>query len=418
MKRKKKFFAVSLLILIAVAAGYIYIKYMKTDTGLKAEVITVSKGEIKQYVEDTATVKSTNRQTIYVEGNGKATGIKAKVGDFIKKGDILLTIDKSDLELQLMDANAKIEAAEYQLQSTDPENNVKKIEIAEAAIDQAKVNYDASKRNFETEKTLYNSKVISKEEYDKAEDSYKAAEVAVKTANLQLEDIKSGTPDYVKNQYNSQIKQAIISRDAVMQKLQKQQVMAQSDGIVLEKLVDENVPVTQGTAAFVIGNTENLELEANILSDDIYKIKLDQEVEVSGKPMGNATLKGKVTKIAPEAKTITSSLGVNQKRVPVTIELIGDTNILKPGYDLDIKIIVDAKVDTVIVPDSAVFDYKGKSSVFVIDKDIAAIKPVTKGIESDKNIEVTEGLEAGVKILTKPDNDIKEGMKIKAVETK
>ena len=201
-----------------------------------------------------------------------------------------------------------------------------------------------------------------------------------------------------------------------MNNIEKQQVLAPIDGIVIEKLVDENSIGTAGSAAFLIGDTKSLELEANILSDDIYKVQIGNDVEISGKAIGDLTVKGKVIKIAPEAKNITSSLGVNQKRVLVTIEISDDTNLLKPGYDLDIKIITEMKNDTLVVPDSSVFDYKGNSCVFVVDNGKAVIKQVNKGIESEKTIEIIDGLKEGDRIIVKPDNNTKEGMKSKALK--
>lgn len=410
MKKKKLFWAVTSIVACAASA----LVYLKLQGGQTVETAVVSKGEIRQYIEDTATVQSNKKVTTYIEGSGKITNIKVDVGDSVKKGDVILTMDKEDLELKLQDANAKIDAAKAQLQGTDLSNSANKIEIAQAAVDQAKVVYEASSRNLDSSKVLYNSGTISKQEFDNAEDGYKTAEAALKSANFQLEDIKEGTPDYVKNQYIAQIKQAVILRDTIMREIEKQQVTAPVDGVVLEKLIDENSLGVAGTAAFLIGDTKSLELEANILSDDVYKVKIGNEVEVSGKPIGNSIIKGKITKIAPEAKNITSSLGVNQKRVPVTIELKDTAGLLKPGYDLDIKVITEAKKDTLIIPDTSVFDYKGNSCVFVVDNGKAVIKQIKKGIESEKLIEVISGLKSGDKVLLKPDNNIKEGMKIKS----
>lgn len=408
MKRKKLFFTIASIIACTASA----LVYVKLQSGQVVETVVVSKGEIKQSTEDTAAVQSNKKQTVYIEGAGKVTSIKVNVGDSVKKGDLLLTMDKGDLELKLQDANEKIEAAKAQLQGTDISNSVNKIEIAQAAVDGDKVAYDSEARNLNNAKTLYNSGTISKQELNNAEDSYKTAEAALKSANFQLQDIKEGTPDYVKSQYVSQVKQAVIVRDTIMRDIEKQQVISPVDGIILEKLVEENSQVATGGTAFLIGDTKSLELEANILSDDIYKVKIGNEVEVSGKPIGNSTIKGKVTKIAPEAKNITSSLGVNQKRVPVTIEISGDVGLLKPGYDLDIKIITEAKKDTLVIPDTSVFDYKGSSCVFVVDNGKTVIRKIQKGIESEKLIEVIGGLKSGEKILVKPDNNIKEGMKI------
>lgn len=409
MKKKKLFLAATIVIICAVGV----VGYIKLQGGKTVETSVVENGEINQYIEDTATVQSNDKKTAYIEGSGKINGIKVNVGDSVKKGDILLTMDQKDLELKLEDANSKIGAAKAQLASADSSNYVNKIEIAQADVDKAKVAYDSASRKLDNSKTLYEAGAISKQEFDSDDDAYKSAKAILKSANIQLEDVKKGTPDYVKDGYEAGIEQAVILKDSIMRDIEKQQVLAPINGIIFEKLVDENSIGAAGTAAFLIGDTKSLELDANILSDDIYKVKIGNEVEVSGNAIGDSTLKGKVIKIAPEAKNIASSLGVNQKRVEVTIEINDDSSLLKPGYDLDIKIITEMKNDTLIIPDSAVFDYQGRSCVFVIDNAKTVIRQIQKGIESEKTIEIVDGLKEGDIILTKPDNDTKEGMKIK-----
>lgn len=137
MKRKRLFWVV-LPIGICLVSSLVYVKAQK---GQVVETVVVGKGEIKQYVEDTATVKSSSKQTIYIEGSGKVNGIKVDIGDRVKKGDILLTIDEEGLELKLKEANAKIDAAKAQLQGSENLNNANKIEIAQTAVDEAKVKY-------------------------------------------------------------------------------------------------------------------------------------------------------------------------------------------------------------------------------------------------------------------------------------
>ncbi|MVX64707.1 HlyD family efflux transporter periplasmic adaptor subunit [Clostridium chromiireducens] len=408
--KKKKLLWTGIIAVICIASIYVYIVMQQ---GQAVETSIVEKGEIKQFIEDTATVQSTKKQTVYVEGTGKIDSIKVKVGDTVKKDDILLTMDKKDLELKLQDANSKIKAAQSQLSGTDISNYVNKIEISEAEVDKAKVSYESASRSLNNSKVLYESGAISKQELDNVEDTYKNAEAVLKSSSNQLEEIKKGTPDYVKNGYEAGVEQAVILRNSIMREIDKQQVLSPIDGIVVENLLEENAIVVPGTTAFLIDNTKNLELEANILSDDIYKVKIGNEVEGSGKAIGNSLLKGKIIKIAPEAKNITSSLGVNQKRVMVTIEINDDTDLLKPGYDLDIKIITEIKSDTLVIPDSSVFDYKGDPCVFAVVDGKTVIRQIKKGIESEKTIEVLGGLEEGERIVLKPDNNTKEGMKVR-----
>lgn len=409
MKRKKIIIGAAIVTSL-IAGGLIY---MNMQGGQDVETVVVEKGEIKQYTEDTAVVQANKKQTVYMEGSGKVNSIQVKEGDSVSKGDVLLTMNTGDLELKLKDADSKIKAAKAQLASTDVSNYANKIEISQSAVDTAKVTYDTTKRNFDNAKTLFEAGAMSEQELKNAEDAFKSSEAGVKSANSQLKDAKDGAPDYMKRGYIETVEQAVIFKDSIVREIEKQQVKAGIDGIVIEKLVEENSIGAPGTAAFLLGDVKSLELESNILADDIYKVHVGNEVEVSGKAIGDAKLKGKVIKIAPEAKNITSSLGVNQKRVAVTIEITDDIGTLKPGYDLDSKIITKMKSDALIIPDTAVFDYKGSSCVFAIENGKTVLRQIKKGIESDKTIEVLEGLKEGEKIILKPDNNMKEGIKIK-----
>jgi HlyD family secretion protein len=383
--------------------------------GISSETAKVTRGEMKQYVEDTALVQSKDKQTVYIEGTGKVVQVNVNMGDVVKKGDLLLSLDKTDLELQLKDAEAKIEASKAQLKGTELVNYANKIEQAKAAVDQAQASFDSAKRNYDNSNSLYQAKALSENEFKTVADAYKTAQAALNTATLQYEDVKKGTPDYIRNGYEAQLEQADIFRDTIARNIQKQEVRADIDGVVIDRLVDNNALVSPATAAFVIGSVNNLELESDILEDDISKVKIGDEALISGKPIGDEVIKAEVVKIAPAAKDVVSSLGVNQKRVPVTLKINDKANLLRPGYSLDVKIITNVKSNIIKVPDTAVFDLQDSSRVFVVENGKAVLKTVKKGIESDNFVEITDGLKDGDTILVKPDNTIKEGSKITPV---
>lgn len=406
----KKWVWIGVAVLICIAAAGIY---FAAAGGTAVQVATISKGEIKQYLEDTAVVLSKDKQTVYVEGIGKITGIRFDVGDSVKKDDILITLDKADFQLQLKDANAKVNAAREQIRGADASNYADKIEAARASVEQAKVAYDSAQKDYENAKLLYEAGSLSKVDLDKTQDSFKSTKAELDSANAQLADIKRGTPDYLRNTYISQLEQALVLRDTIKRSIDKQQVKAPISGIILEKYVEDGSPVTAGVPVFLIGNLKNLELEADILADDCSDVRIGNQVEISGESLGKAVLKGQVSKIAPSAKTITSTLGVDQKRVPVTIKILDEKGALKPGYTVDIKIITADKKQALTVPDSSVFDYRGDNCVLTVEHGKTIIRPIKTGLENDDSIEVLEGLKEGDSIVVKPDNTIKEGMRVK-----
>ena len=168
-----------------------------------------------------------------------------------------------------------------------------------------------------------------------------------------------------------------------------------------------------GTIAFVIGNVDNVEIEAGILADEVTDIKPGDEAEIIERSDRKQVIGGKVVKIAPSAVAVTSSLGVNQKRVSVTIEPEEQSGLLRPGYEVDVKVIIKSKKGILMLPLSAVFDYKDKDHVFAVVDGKAVLRAVRKGIQDEDFVEISEGLKEGELVLSEPDINVKEGMRIK-----
>ena len=87
--------------------------------------------------------------------------------------------------------------------------------------------------------------------------------------------------------------------------------------------------------------------------------------------------------------------------------------ILLPGYELDLDIIMERKENALIVPEDAVFEMDNKEYVFIVDNGKAALREVVTGIESQRLIQIIEGLKEGDLIILSPENSIKDGVKVK-----
>lgn len=83
-------------------------------------------------------------------------------------------------------------------------------------------------------------------------------------------------------------------------------------------------------------------------------------------------------KIYPYAFTKVSDLGVEQRRVKVDIEIKDSIKNIRPGYDLDIKIVVDSKANTILIPKDSIFDMEGKHFVFVNVDNKAELREVKR----------------------------------------
>lgn len=346
---KKQLFTV-----LFITALVIFIIVYQATKSVSVETIQIARGSIEQYVDDTGTVKSKQSQTIYLEDGGRITSIHVAENDRIRQGDLLLKMHPANLQLTTI------------------------------ALDQAKINFDSARKDWEKAQRLFEVGAISKAEYDNTDAAYKRAAASLQSANVELE-----------------------------QQQRNLMVQAPLSGVVLNKAVEVNQVVSPGTQAFIIGEPRNLEVLVDILADDIVKVQPGNTVTISGQATGGSVLKGVVAKVAPMAQNVVSSLGVNQKRATVTIDFIGDIGLLKPGYDVDVRIFTQIKPEAITVPVSTVFDIQGKNFCFVIENERTRLREVELGIENDEKIEIRSGLKIEERILLKPDNSTKEGMKVR-----
>jgi len=225
----------------------------------------------------------------------------------------------------------------------------------------------------------------------------------------------------VRSGYQATLEQAELNVQDSVLTLSRQQALSPIDGIVLEKNVELNEPGVPGTAAFVIGNPEKVEIESKILADDAAEISVGDKAEIVTRTDDKKVIAGTVTEIAPTATDEISSLGVKQKKVTVTIRPVGTAapsmaGSFKLGAEVDVKVVTESKTGVIVVPAGTVFDYQGETCVFAVKGGKAVLRTVKRGIGNGSFAEITDGLEEGDIVLAAPDNSIEEGMRIKPAE--
>lgn len=408
MKRKRLWAAVITIVLLSTLGIAVL-----SNQGEAVAVTGVMKGAIKKYVEDIGIVKCKSRSSVSIEGSGLIQVLPVDVGQQVKKGDLLLGMEKSQLEIQLKILDEKINEVKAGFEGSEIKNYASSVEKARIAVSRTKDAYERALEEAEDARLLAQAGAMSREELKQRESALDSAKALMDTAGIDLQQIEANTPDSVRAVYKAQMGQLIQNRESILHSIGKQELTAPIDGIILERNVELNTVGVPGTVGFVIGDVRNVEVESGILADEVANIGLGDEVEITERSDNKQTISGRVSKIAPSAIAVMSSLGVNQRKVLITIEPAECSELLKPGYEVDVRIITDSKTGVVRVPVSSVFEYKGKDRVFVVSDGKAILREVRKGIQDEDHVEILEGLKEGELVLTEPDTNIKEGMRIK-----
>ncbi|QDU94626.1 efflux RND transporter periplasmic adaptor subunit [Lignipirellula cremea] len=197
-------------------------------------------------------------------------------------------------------------------------------------------------------------------------------------------------------------------------------------GVVLEKMIENEQYLAAGTQLLKIGDLSQLEIVAEVLSQDVVQIHAGDPVEIYGPATGRNLgdgFQGVVKRVHPAGFTKLSSLGVEQQRVKVIVafaagelDRLFQERPLGVDYRVRVRIFTASKKNALTIPRTALFrGADGGWQVFAVCNGAAELTPVTVGLGNDDRVEITDGLQAGATVVLAPESSLVDGA---AVEPK
>ena len=205
-------------------------------------------------------------------------------------------------------------------------------------------------------------------------------------------------------------------------------VRAPSAGRVLRVLQTSEGAATLGTPLIEIGDTQRMEIIAELLTTDALVARPGSRVMIE-RWGGVGILEGRVRSIEPAAFTKVSALGVEEQRVRVVIEITSpypEWQALGDGYRVSVSIVTLAEDKAVQVPVSAVFPLPAEGAdsassrptaapryaVFVADGGRARQVPIALGARNGSAAWIRSGLAPGQQVIVYPPATVKDSQRI------
>ncbi|NLK21016.1 MAG: efflux RND transporter periplasmic adaptor subunit [Epulopiscium sp.] len=419
-------------------------------------------------VSATGIVEAKESETVYVSNTLKIEDILVETGDTVKKDEALVNYDpsfKKELEQQLKEAEIALQNADLRLQSMTTADQIEILNAEsslsqaqkmfrdtqtflnqiELSVEQLKLKVKDAEKNLENNKILFNEGAIAKRDLDESnrqltelKNQLSTEEMKIQSAKLDIENAekqKSIAQHNLSTTYNkfsdpkqeaeikiqkNQVESQKMRVDTLKEKLEEQLLSSKAsmNGTVVEIFAEKGAWINQNSPLLKISNLDNLIIKVNMSEYDAPSIEKGQRVTFKGDAIKNALVEGRVSHVAPTA-TIQNMGNSQEAMVEVTIEVLNKDSTLKPGYTVDVEIITAEHEDTVVIPLLGVVDEKDGTKIAYIMKDDYTVerRVVKTGIYSDLYVEVT-GVNEGEKIITNYNPNIKEGAKVKPLETK
>lgn len=392
MKNKKLILLTMILIGVIAIFTTILISGQNSYIG---KTTRAKRGNIRNSIKENGTVFSRRVNTFYSDISQRVEVLNVSIGDKVEKGDLILTYE-NNLDLEIQRANKQIEAITASYNETVKGADFGEISNMKLKISTLETNLNLAKSNLEKTKTLFTNDAVSKAELDEAQNKVLTLENQLQEAKNNYNLLIKGVSSYVKKQYEAKIEEIMVQIKILEKNIEKSSIKAEFNGVITELNIHQGGMTKPGIPVAEIQDDNNLGIYIEMLSDDAKEVVKGMDFIV--KPKKAPEQKLAVSRIYPKAEAKISDLGVEQKRVRVEADL-GKEFSYKIGSEVDVLIVLNEKINVLIVDKDVVYEKEGKNYVTIIQNNKQIEREVQIGLEDDENVEIISGLNENDNIL-------------------
>ena len=393
-KRRKRIIIISSVLIAVLLLIIVTVAFSRGTTKIDpSKLAKVEKGDLAKSVVATGKVEPITK----VEVKSKASGIVKKLlveyGDHVKQGQLLAQLDKVEIEAQVDQSRAALQAAEASLKGAQAD-------YERARVDAEGPDVPLLKRAYERALGMAKDGVVSQSALDDAEKDYKLAVNKQNVARAQVSvlqaKIAQSEAEVVHDQAN--LKQ-------LLEQLSYTDIVSPITGIVLSRDVEVGDAVSSilvlgssATLVMTIGDTSQVYVKGKVDESDIGRVYLGQPARIKVESFKDKTFKGVVTKISP--------MGVEKDNVTtfeVRVSIDNPGGELKAEMTANAEIILDEHKNVLQIPEGAIiYDKDRNASVEVPDpkgKDGQRKVAINIGISNGAKTEVLKGVNEGDQVI-------------------
>ena len=173
--------------------------------------------------------------------------------------------------------------------------------------------------------------------------------------------------------------------------LAETQITAPFDGIVAERLATAGAVVQVSTPVFTLISRDT-EIALNVEEAAISRFREGGNASFSVNAYPSETFQGSVTSIFPTGDS-------RSRTFTVKVKPADPTGKLKPGMYAQLSVTLDSRTNVTVVPRDAILLRNDKPFIFVINENVAALRPLELGLGDDRKVEVRTGVQPDESIV-------------------
>lgn len=393
MTKRTKYIVIGAVVVVAGGLGFMqYKKGSKKGTEVRVEA--VEKRDLVASVTASGQVTPRTKVDLSADITGKIVALNVKMGDIVKRGQLVLQIDPQQFESQVQRAEAALA------------NSRARLAQAKANLQQAQNNYQ---RSADIKKT--NATLISDEQIEQLKTSFEVNQALLEAAS---QDVKQGEASL---------------KDARWQ-LSRTNIYAPMSGRVTRLNVENGETAVQGTfnkdaaTLMTIADMSVLETKVKVDETDVSRISLGDSAVIQIDAFPDTTFIGRVVEVSQSSvRGAAAATGDQAIDYEVKIRLVNPPTDTRQDFSATAKVITDTRTKVLAIPIIALtvreneeiksgdsvpnskapakqVGKKDVEGVFVVDAtNKVTFRPVKVGIAGEKYFEVLSGVKEGERIV-------------------
>ncbi len=437
MTRRRKillFVGASVLVVAGVGVGV----YQARKGIVPVQSGTVVRKNLTSTVSATGEIRPKNYTNVLAENFGKITEILVHEGQQVQRGDVLLRVEDIQPAANVRAQQAAIDAAQATLRAAEAS-----FRASQATVAQQQANLDNAAFNWRQGQQLYESNLISRQQYESDKATYDGARASLAAARAQLAQARAQQSAARDNLHQQQA--VLVGTEDILRKTTYRAPISGMVTYIAVRVGENVVPGIQnaeGAYLMTISDMSVVTAEVRVDETDILSVQDGQPSTIQIDALPDRTFRGKVTQVGTQAIIRSTGLATTQtttgtaqaKDFKVIITLEHPPSDLRPGLTVTAKIETAHRSNVLAIPiqalvvrgrkqleqeaaaaakqgfeavamaasktsDGKVPDSDNVQGVFVIRNQRAVFVPVETGIMGLTDIEVTKGLKAGDQIV-------------------
>lgn len=356
--------------------------------------VLTAKAQRRPLVERLAlsgTVVPDQQVTLYAKVSGYLKSVRVDIGDRVRGGRLIATLDVPEIETALSEKRAASLRAEAAL------------EQAQASVDQTRAEAVFAELNYKRLKSIYDRDpdVLPAQDVDQANAGFGVAGGKLKSANAQVRAAEAA------------LAAARAEAATVEAMIRYARVVSPIDGVITRRFVDPGELIQAGSASrgqavpvVSIAQLDRLRVVIDVPEPSVLQVRTGTKAVVRVEGREGEPIAARVARIA-------GALDPSSRTMRAEIDLANPEQRIQPGMSAKVELELESMQDAVTVPIGALRLPGGERSVFVIQGHAARQVKVKTGLESPDWIQIVDGLRGGEEVVVSSAGLLKDGAAVR-----